>query len=136
MLFASLIAIFGVLGACASIVVARRLIPPYNGDGSGAEGLRLEEVAEIHALRAMVLQQRLELATVRRDAIAIRRQLGTHQDRRSRDLEQRQLRARAEALGERVFWTPVQEKRQLDDASVALSGPPVQHSLSQHSLLS
>ncbi len=116
----------GVFAAAATIVIAVRLVPPVRDPMAlpanrvivelahrlaGAQVRSENEAAlqaevdtrdEIDSLRQMMLQQRLEIAQLRREARTVRREIEPITDPRAQDLDLRKRRAGLEArqLGE------------------------------------
>jgi hypothetical protein len=98
MLIPALIAMFGAFAA-TTIVIAIRLVPPIREPETPSESeaisveARREMEDQIEPLRTMMLQQRLEIARLRRE-IKIQRRV---QDPRGQELEARKRRAGIEA---------------------------------------
>jgi hypothetical protein len=100
MLATLLVFLFAVAAALVTIVVAFKFVPPMRIPKSGGELLRGERASvaaseikeELDSLRKVVLQQRLEIAQLRREA-----RLQRDMDPRRQELEARKRRARLEA---------------------------------------
>jgi hypothetical protein len=103
---ALVVALCGAMAAAVSVVVAVKLVPPRGIQKMSPGGQTLEDVEastqqtreDLETLRSMVLQLRLELSESRRETADIRRERGSREDLRSRELEQRQRRERREIL--------------------------------------
>lgn len=101
MLAALLVFIFALAAATVTIVAALKLVTPMRDPAEGNGELRVGELAasaasetkeELDSLRKVVLQQRLEIAQLRREA-----RLQRDMDPRRQELEARKRRARLEA---------------------------------------